>query len=126
MQALALLDTAAASGERIVAPSLLPIEVTNAIRRKMLREGLNLSDARKLLSRFFVMAPAVTSSEGLSEQSLVIADAHRLPAVYDAHYVALSLLLGCDLWTDDQRLLRTLAGSLKFVRWIGDYPAGRA
>lgn len=28
---------------------------------------------------------------------------------------------GCDLWTDDRRLLGALGGTLPFVRWIGDY-----
>jgi predicted nucleic acid-binding protein len=57
----------------------------------------------------------------LYRQALVIADTHQLPAVYDAHYVALAQFLGCALWTDDRRLLRLLDGQLPFVRWIGDF-----
>ena len=49
------------------------------------------------------------------------ADAFGLPAAYDSQYVALAQFLGCDLWTDDQRLLRDLAGRLSFVTWIGDH-----
>ena len=53
----------------------------------------------------------------------MLADALDLPATYDAHYLALAEHLGCELWTDDQRLIRHVATSLPFVRWIGDHPA---
>ncbi len=59
----------------------------------------------------------------LQEERSDRADALGLPATYDAHYLALAEHLGCELWTDDQRLLRQVATSLPFVRWIGDHPA---
>ena len=46
---------------------------------------------------------------------------------YDAHYLALSQLLGREFWTADQRLLRQVQGALPFVRWLGDFvPSGGA
>lgn len=57
----------------------------------------------------------------MCQQALLIAGAHHLPAVYDAHYIALAQLLHYDLWTDGCRPLRALGGRLAFVRWIGDY-----
>ena len=57
----------------------------------------------------------------LYDRALQIADQFNLGAVYDAHYLALAQLLGCDLWTADQRLINTVSGKLPFVRWIGDY-----
>ncbi len=50
-----------------------------------------------------------------------LADEHDLPAVYDAHDIALAELLGTTLWTAGQRLLRALGGRLAFVRSIADY-----
>jgi predicted nucleic acid-binding protein len=44
-----------------------------------------------------------------------------LAVTYDAQYVALAEMLGCDLWTADLRLVDTLRAALHFVRWIGDY-----
>jgi hypothetical protein len=43
-QARALLRAALSAGERIVAPPLLPIEVTNIIRQRMRQEGLPLPE----------------------------------------------------------------------------------
>jgi predicted nucleic acid-binding protein len=59
----------------------------------------------------------------LHHQALVLADALGLSATYDAHYLALAEHLGCELWTDDERLIRQVTNSLPFVRWIGDHPA---
>ena len=122
-KALALVTQSAQMGERVVAPALLSIEVTNIIRQRMLRDHLTLDEAKKLLEQFFAFAISITAPAALSETALTVADAHRLPAVYDAHYVALAQLLGCELWTNDRRLLRALGGKLAFVKWIGDYPA---
>ncbi|TAK33918.1 MAG: PIN domain-containing protein [Chloroflexota bacterium] len=124
--ALALLRETSRAGGWIVAPPLLPIEIANVIRRRMLRQCLSIDDARQLLSEFSDFMLHVISPSDLSEQALILADAHKLPAVYDAHYVALASLLGCDLWTDDRRLVRTLSGSLPYVRWIGGYPIEHA
>ena len=48
-QSLAIVRASARASERIVGPALLPIEVTNAIRRRMLSERLSLGEARRLL-----------------------------------------------------------------------------
>ncbi len=108
----------------IVAPPLLAIEVTNIIRQRMRREGMALAEARRLLRRFQTFAVAVHVPGQLYDQALVLAEGYDLAAAYDAHYVALAQILGCDLWTNDQRLLRALGGRLSFVRWIGAYQGG--
>ena len=124
-EALALVTQCAQVGERVVAPPLLSSEVTNIMRQRMLRDHLTLDEAKNLLEQFSGFTISITSPAALSETALALADAHKLPAVYDAYYVALAQLLGCELWTSDQRLLRALGGKLTFVKWIGDYPTGK-
>ncbi len=121
-RALALLATWIADGERICAPSFLTIEVTNIIRRRMLREGVTLPQAQRLLRQFLAFPITPVAPAGLYERALALAEEHQLPAVYDAHYVAVAELLECELWTNDRRLLRALDGKLPFVKWIGDLP----
>lgn len=120
-EARAVYRGAVRASERIVGPPLLPIEITNVLRQRMRREGLSLSDANRLLGQFLAFPVAIVAPAQLHERALALADAHHLPVVYDAHYVALAELLGCELWTSDQRLVRGLAGKLPFVRWVGDY-----
>jgi predicted nucleic acid-binding protein len=111
----------ARAAEPIAAPPLLPIEVTNILRQRMRREGLALTDAVLLLQQFLAFPVALVAPAHLHEDALVLAETYNLPAVYDAHYVALAQALGCDLWTADRRLVSALASQLPFVKWIGAY-----
>lgn len=122
-QARALLRDALAQQDPIVAPPLLPSEVANVIRQRMRQGQVQLDEARALLAQFLALPISLQAPQTLYERALVLADEHNLPAVYDAHYVALAELLGATLWTADRRLLRALGGRLSFVRWIAEYGA---
>lgn len=120
-QARALLRDALAQQELLVAPPLLPSEVGNVIRQRLRQGQVRLDEARALLAEFLAIPISLQVPETIYDRALVLADQHNLPAVYDAHYLAVSELLGATFWTADQRLLRALGGRLPFVRWIGDY-----
>jgi predicted nucleic acid-binding protein len=120
-QARTLLRAALERQEPIVGPPLLPIEVANVIRQRLRQGRLELSEARALLAQFLAIPLSLQMPDTLYDRALVLADRHNLPAIYDAHYVALAELLGATLWTADQRLLAALGGSLQFVRSIADY-----
>lgn len=119
-RALALVTTAAQTARAIVAPPLLPFEVANILRQRMIRQGLTLPSADRLMAQLLAFPVALVMPEGLSRRALAIADEHNLRAAFDAHYVALADLLSCELWTDDQRLIRQVGDKLPFVRWIGE------
>ncbi|MGH2442900.1 MAG: type II toxin-antitoxin system VapC family toxin [Chloroflexota bacterium] len=120
-QALALIDDASSNGQPVVAPSFLPIEVTNIIRQQIRREGLTLDEGLDLLDRFLAFPVSLTQPADLHPRALNLAVQYRLPAVYDAHYVVLAEALGAIFWTNNQRLLHAVAGALPFVRWIVEY-----
>ena len=120
----ALYDATVEAGQPIIAPPLLPLEVTNILRQRMrAQDGISLTRATEHLAAFLALPIEFHNPVGLHHEALVLADALGLPATYDAHYLALAEHLGCELWTDDQRLMRQVAESLPFVRWIGDHPA---
>jgi predicted nucleic acid-binding protein len=125
-EALALLRATLERGEPIIAPPLLPIEVTNILRQRLRRadDALTLDEAVQALRAFLTLPLVLATPDDLHERSLRLADAHGLPAVYDAYYVALAQTAGCDLWTADRRLLRLLGERASFARFIGDYVEG--
>jgi predicted nucleic acid-binding protein len=124
-RSLALYLAAVEADEPIVAPPLLPVEVINILRQRVRSpKGPSIEEARLLLDRFLAFALTLLAPPGLHLRALDIADSYGLRAVYDAHYLALCELLGCEVWTDDRRLLRDIGTRLPYVRWIGDYPMG--
>lgn len=123
-QARALLRETLNADEPIVAPPLLPYEVTNILRLRLRASTpLPLEQALIFLDDFLSVPIELRNPPGLHRCALILADAYGLPAAYDAHYLALAEQLNCTLWTDDRRLLRTLAGRLPYVRPISDYDA---
>ncbi len=121
-QARALYRTQLRMREPIVAPSLLLYEVTNTVRQQIRKpEGMSLVAARRALADILASSIEFHSPPGMHQLALAIADDHNLPAAYDAHYLALSELLGCEFWTADGRLLRRIQRALPFARWLGDY-----
>jgi predicted nucleic acid-binding protein len=117
----ALITDCAQATEPMLAPPLLAFEVANILRQRMVRQALPLVVADTLMADFLAYPIELVAPPGLHQRALAVADLYGLPAAYDAHYVALAQESSCDLWTDDQRLLRLLGGALPFVRGIATY-----
>lgn len=122
-KATALLSRWFIEGTVILAPVLLIYEVTNAIYQHVCRGELFLDDARQTLDNallaFLELDSPVDSS--LSRRAMELAQQYRLPATYDAHYLALAEREQCEYWTADMRLWNAVKGKLAWVRWLGDY-----
>jgi len=119
-KAITLANDATSQGEDLIAPALLSMEVANALRKQMIRQGLPLTQAVLLYQQFLTYHVDLQAPADLSEQALILAATYNLPAVYDAHYLALAQQYGCPFYTDDQRLV-ALSSQLSFIHWIGSY-----
>lgn len=132
LEARALYREVLAASRRIVAPPLLPMGVTNVVRQRMRRAKypaaapLSQAEAHEALERFLAFPIDIEFPRGLQQSALDIAIQCELPAVYDAHYVALAKTLDCEFWTADRNLVTTVEGRFPRVRWIGKYVPGAA
>jgi predicted nucleic acid-binding protein len=105
----------------IVAPPLLPFDIANALRKRVVRNLLPHPESERLLRQFDTLPISLRTPAQLHRSALTAAETYGLPAIHDGCYIVLAQRLGCDFWTDDERLLNALNNRLPFVRWIGDY-----
>lgn len=119
--ASALVADVVADGGRLVAPVLLPIEITNVIRKRSRSDGFSIRAAVGILDTYFSYPILLMTPPRIHHRALEIAVQLGIGG-HDAHYLALAEMLHADFWTDDQRLIRATTGNMVNVRWIGDYP----
>ncbi len=108
-------------GIQTVAPYLMPVEVANALHRRVARGELTVSDAVRLLEYLLASGIELRDEPGLNARALQLASRLQQGAVYDAHYLALADILGCEYWTADERFYRAAAPTAQNVHWIGEF-----
>ena len=89
------------AGGRLLAPTMLPYEVTNIIRRTALRENIAPAAQREAFDDLHGMAIEMWPWPAVSERVWELR--HNLTA-YDASYVAVSELADAVLITKDRKL----------------------
>jgi len=117
-RAQALIRDHAVGRVRLVAPTLLLYEVTNALVQAQRRGRISAAQAGEILSSFEGLGIELRSVSG--QQMLALAERFERSA-YDAAYLALAESTGQPLVTADLRLYRAVHEHLSSVQWLGDY-----
>ena len=107
-------------GTRIAAPYLMPVEVTNALHRRVARGELTVEAATQRMRSLLSSGLELHQPPQLHRRALELASQFRQGAAYDAHYLALAETLGCELWTADVRFYRAASPVVRSVRWVGE------
>lgn len=105
----------------IVAPYHLVFEVASVIRNNVYRKRLSPEIGREALAAFLAQDVLLLHPPDLLSQAWEIARAFDRPTMYDATYVALGVILDCDVWTADRRLHQAVAHAIPRLRWLADY-----
>ena len=122
-RAQALSRSWANDGIQASAPYLMPVEVANALHRRVARGELTVSDAVRLLEHLLASGLELRNDQDLHVRALRLASHLQQGAVYDAHYLALAEILSCEYWTADERFYRAALSSVQNVHWIGEFAA---
>jgi len=122
-EALALAVEWAAAGTRPSAPCLLLVEATNVLHRRAMLGHISLSQATQLLAVLLDMGIEIRESPQIHFRAMELARELQRPAVYDTHYLALADILGCDLWTADERFFNSVKERQPRIRWLGEFRA---
>jgi predicted nucleic acid-binding protein len=104
------------AGLRPAAPTLLCYEVANALHRYVVHGALLLDEAAAALDVALDLGITWFGDAELHKRALQTAQEQTLPAVYDAHYLALAERLGAEFWTSDRRLHQAVGAALSRVR----------
>ena len=107
--------------DAMIAPPHMPVEVVNALRKKVLHKEITPAESERALASFLSFPVSIAAPEGLYESAFLLAQRFDRPTVYDTHYVALAEIAGCEMWTADQRLLNALGGRLPFVKSLSSF-----
>ena len=87
---------------RLIAPDLLKLEISNALRSAVIKKRMTQKLAKKILNKFLELNIEYQENNNL-KQILQIALKHNL-SVYDAVYLELSQKCKAELLTLDQQL----------------------
>lgn len=122
-RALALLNQWNANKVVMIAPSLLSFEVSNAFYKNYLRGKLTFTRAKEAIQEVLSLGIELEFSEkpDLHHEAIVLSERYKLPATYDAHYLALAKRENCDLWTADLRFWNAIKHHINWVHMVGDY-----
>ena len=120
-RAKALFSDSSRNGVRLIAPIFFASEVDSVIRNHVAR-GLLSEDAGDAAFNTLRKLPVeLVSDPDQRTRAWQLAKQLDLPTVYDASYLALAQIRGCDFWTADERLYTKVRSDLTFVKWIGAY-----
>jgi len=112
----------AREGRTMIAPTFFEAEADSILRKKVaLRSELTEEEAEGAFLDLRAIPIQPVSVFGQRRRAWNLGVEFGFPTVYDAVYLALADLRGCEFWTADTRLLNRVKDRLPFVRWLGDF-----
>ena len=118
-QAQALIRDHVSGRTRLLAPTLMVYEVTNAVVQGMRRGRITDDDGKAILTAFEGLG---IEMESVTWQQILPLARRFDRSAYDAAYLALAQARGEPLVTGDLRLYHAVRDDLNMVRWIGNEP----
>lgn len=98
----------------LIAPSIFAGEVASALTKAERQKLIRVGHARPLLGRVMRSPPVMHPYEMLLDRAVDISSQTR-SGLYDCLYVALAEREGCELVTDDQKLVANLTPHFPFI-----------
>lgn len=118
VQALALIRAYAQEEIELLAPTLLPYEVTNAVLQAIRHDRIRPEQGQEIVAVFQELG--IPTAEVSWQRALALARAYDRSA-YDGAYLALAEERSDKLVTADLRLYNAVKDHLTWVVWIEDH-----
>jgi len=105
----------------LIAPSIFPAEAASAPTKSERQKLVPTGQASILLDDVLATPPAMHPYEPLLDRAVDISS-HTRAGLYDCLYVALAEREGCELVTDDQKLITNLKPRFPFIVPLASMP----
>jgi predicted nucleic acid-binding protein len=105
----------------LIAPSVFPAEAASALTKAERQKLIPVGDARRLLADILFTKPTLHDYEPLLARAVEISSRYR-SGLYDCLYVALAEREGCELVTDDGKLVANLHPHFPFIVPLSSQP----
>ncbi len=103
-----------------IAPALFLFEVVAVLRKQVYQGRLTLEEGDVALDVLLDANVEIVTSTALHRRAWELAGRFNRPTAYDAHYLALAEMEGCEFWTADERLYNSVKGGFTLIRWLGE------
>ena len=120
-QAVQLRDECRRGGHALIASSIFPAEAASALTKAERQKLIPVGQAGILLADILSTPPTVHPYEPLLARSVDISSQSRT-GLYDCLYAALAEREGCELVTDDQKLIANLKPHFSFIIPLASLP----
>jgi predicted nucleic acid-binding protein len=118
----ALFEEWADEGKELIAPAFFEVETDSILRQKAtVRRELSAEQAEAAVFKLQALPIQQFTVSGQRKRAWEIAAEFGASTVYDATYLELAELHGCEFWTADQRLFNQVKDRLSYVRFLGAY-----
>ena len=108
------------SGVSLIAPALLPFEVTATLRRMVYLKRMSAETGEEAFSEFQNLPIRISHRSGIFQVAWEMAKNFNRPRAYDTAYLAVAQMHGCDFWTTDKRLYNAVHDRLGWVKLLSD------
>lgn len=108
----------------IITPCHLAFEATSVIRNHVYRREMSSEAGRTAFEAIHAQGIKLVHPETLHERAWELAQQFNRPTAYDAYYLALGEIAGCEVWTADGRLYNAVKDALPWVRWLDSWTPG--
>jgi predicted nucleic acid-binding protein len=110
-----------ALGTEAVAPCHLAFACISVLRQLVHRATISDEAGQIAFAAFLAQPIRLLHPEAVYEQAWKLATHFRRSTVYDACYLAIGELYGCEVWTADRRLYRAVQLDLLWVKLLDYY-----
>ena len=107
-------------GVAIMAPTLLPYEVTNALWQYEQNGELSTDAVVRSLNRMNLLRIQLIGFDEMHHHALEIVRRFPERRAYDSHFLALADMLKCELWTTDSKMQNRVSRQLDWVRLVDE------